>query len=100
MNAGAYSAGLYDLTPAEIHDVITSAVNRQKEELRRAAVMAWNTAYLTGLAVNAPKRFPRTPQSHFTFLREEANDWRVHKARMARIAALHNRKFGGGSGDR
>ena len=100
VKVGAYSAGLRDLTPAEIHDVITSAVNRQAEELRRAAVMAWNTAYLTGLAVNAPKRFPQTPQKHFAFLREGADDWRAHKAQMARIAAAHNRKFGGGASDR
>lgn len=61
--------------------------------------MAWNAAYLTGLAVNAPKRFPRTPQSYFPFLREDGNDWRAGKAQMARIARIHNRKYGGVAGD-
>ena len=93
---GAYSAELYDLTPAEIHHVIISSAKRREEEMRSRAAMAWHTAYLTGLAVNAPNKFPRSPDKYFTFLSGK-NDWRAHKARMAEFAERHNRKFGGES---
>lgn len=66
-----------------------SAASRRNEELRTRAAMAWHTAYLAGLAVNNPQKFPTSADKHFDFLRNRL-DWRRHKAQMAAIAARHN----------
>ncbi|MBP0985110.1 MAG: hypothetical protein J6A19_15435 [Oscillospiraceae bacterium] len=87
----------YQLTPAEIGDLIKSAAKRREEQQRTLAVFCWHNAYLTGLAVNSPRHFPRSPEQHFKFLAEEAPDWRKHKAKMAQYAALHNSTFKGGN---
>lgn len=94
MEHGVYTAGFYDLTPVEIYDIIVSAGKRREDELRRAAVMAWNTAYLNGLAVNSPRRFPRSPEQHFEFLKSKETDWRRCRDNMAKIAAVHNKGKG------
>lgn len=75
-----------------------SAANRRNEELRARAAMAWNTAYLVGLAVNTPQKFPTSADKHFDFLRSGKLDWRRHKAQMAALAARHNKNIGGESG--
>ncbi len=87
---GAYSVDFYDLTPREICDLITSEAKRRESLNRACAVFCWNNAYLTGLAVNSPKNFPRSPEQHFRFLSEDIPDWQRSKEQMARFAARHN----------
>ena len=70
-----------------------SAASRRNDDLRTSAAMAWHTAYLSGLAVNNPQKFPTSADKHFDFLRENKLDWRRHKAQMAAVAAQHNRSM-------
>lgn len=95
MRNGAYSADFPELTPAEMYNIIRSAVSKREEGLRSAALNAWHSAYLTGLAVNAPRKFPHTPEEYFPFLRQEIPAWKRAKQQMARIAAAHNQQYEG-----
>lgn len=93
VESGAYTAGFYDLTPAEIYDIITATANSRSEDSKRAAIMAWHSAYLTGVAFNSPKDFPRSPERYFAFLREDIPAWKRSRDQMAKIAAVHNQKY-------
>ena len=97
MELGAFTVEFRNLTPAEIRDVIKSAEKRREERQRSLAVFCWHNAYLTGLAVNSPRHFPKSPEQYFSFLAENVPDWQRHKAKMARFAAQHNSKFEGGT---
>jgi hypothetical protein len=90
VDCGAYSEGFPELTPAEMYCLIRSAGKRRELESRNAALIAWHSAHLTGLAVNAPRSFPRTPEEYFPFLRQDIPAWKRAKQQMARIAAAHN----------
>lgn len=92
-----YGIDFCDLTPAEMYDLLKSEAARRDIAMRSSAILAWNTAYLTGLAVNNPKHFPRSADQHFPFLRENKGfDWRRCRDNMAKIAAVHNKRKGAG----
>lgn len=84
----------YDLTPTEINDIIAAAIKRREADMKSRAVFAYQTAYLTGLAVRAPKAFPQSAADHFPWLDDEPA-WKKAKREMARIAANHNARRGG-----
>lgn len=72
----------------------SSAVKRRTDEARSRAVFAWHTAYLTGLATNAPRSFPQTPERHFgALMQDDTPAWKRSQAAMARIAAVHNQHY-------
>nr|DAT56435.1 MAG TPA: hypothetical protein [Caudoviricetes sp.] len=94
VDCGAYTEQFYDLTPAELCDLNRSAVKRRTDEARSRAVFAWHTAYLTGLATNAPRSFPQTPERHFgALMQDDTPAWKRSQAAMARIAAVHNQHY-------
>ena len=84
----------YDLTPTEINDIIAAAIKQREDDMRSRAVFAYQTAYLTGLAVRAPASFPRSAAEHFSWLDNEPA-WMKSKRDMARIAADNNARRGG-----
>lgn len=86
-----YPVDFYDLTPTEIDDLISAAIKRREGEMKSRAAFAWHTAYLTGLAVRAPKSFPCSATEHFTWL-DSAPAWQRSKQEMAKIAAKHNKR--------
>ncbi len=85
----------YDLTPQEIYDLIATQNARTAERSRSSAMFAWHTAYLIGLAVNNPKKFPQTAADHFPWL-DERPAWVRSKEKMAQFAQRHNAQHGGG----
>lgn len=58
-------------------------MERQSDALFGDRLLAFNTAALTLTAVNAPERFPESPDKAFP---NRACDWREAKAEMIRIA--------------
>lgn len=94
MENGAYPADFWELTPAEIHDITVSRAKQQEQDMRSRAVFAWHSAYLTGVAFNSPREFPRRPEEYFTFLRDAVPAWKRSQQSMARIAAAHNKHRG------
>ena len=74
-------------------EIATAAVARQeqiKELMRILAWIAYNGAALTGVAVNAPKNFPRLEEAFPSlFERQAQQDWRVMKERMEAYAAAN-----------
>ena len=82
----------YDLTPTEINDIITAEIRRHEDDNKSRAVFAYQTALLTGLAVNAPKKFPKSASEHFPWLDNEP-EWIKSKRRMAQFAAQHNMNY-------
>lgn len=88
-----YPVDFYDLTPTEINDLILAAIKRRESEMKSRAAFAWHTAYLTGLAVRAPKSFPHSAAEHFTWL-DSTPAWQRSKQEMAQIAAKHNKRRG------
>lgn len=92
MESGAYTVAFYDLTPAEICDLIASERSRHDREQRTLAELCWHNAHLTALAVLAPDKFPRHPDSYFAFLRDEQAEWQRSKAQMRRFMENNNAK--------
>ena len=71
-------------------DVALSAQVKQEQNKEFAQLLAWivyNGAALTGVAVNDPKKFPKLEDAFPSlFEREEQQDWRVMRERVAEFA--------------
>lgn len=62
---------------------------RQSDALSADRLLAFNTAALTLTAVNAPERFPESPEKSFS---SRPRGWREAKAEMLRIAEKFSEK--------
>ena len=75
------------MTAAELYLILRagecSRMERQSDAYCRDRLLAINIAALTLTAVNAPERFPETPDEAFP---NRAHDWREAKAEMIRIS--------------
>ena len=58
VECGQDPALFWRLTLHEVELVIEAAVNRLDREQRLALEIAWQTANLTGISFNSPKKFP------------------------------------------
>jgi len=75
-------------------DIALVAHVRQEQQKEFAQLLAWivyNGAALTGVAINAPRKFPQIEEAFPSlFEQKEQQDWRVMKARMEGFATTHN----------
>jgi len=73
-----------------VEDVCLAAQVRQEQNKEMAQMLAWiayNSAALTGVAINNPRKFPKLEDAFPTlFERKQQQDWRVMKQRMADFA--------------
>ncbi len=81
------------MTAAELFLILRagerSRTERQNDKLFGDRLLAFNIAALTLTAVNAPERFPESPDRAFP---NRAHDWRDAKAEMLRIAEKFKEK--------
>ena len=82
---------------ADIMEHINGCVRREREELKIRAAMDHTLACLIGLAFNAPKKLPKTPEKAYPGLFKDGGagetDWMIIKANMSAIAKAHNQKW-------
>lgn len=90
---------LWEMTAEELFSVARAGerlrCERQRDTLFTDRLLAFNTAALTRTAVNAPERFPESPESAFP---NRARGWREAKAEMGRLAEKFREPRPGGSG--
>lgn len=79
-------------------ETIEAYTERQNQEQEIRASMDYRLANLIGLAMNDPKKFPKTVKSAYPFMRKNKRigTWQESKAEFAARAAAHNRTIGGG----
>lgn len=81
------------MTAAELFLILRagerSRRERQEDALFGDRLLAFNIAALTLTAVNAPERFPESPDKAFP---SRARDWREAKAEMLGIAEKFQKK--------
>ena len=77
-----------------VEDITLAAEARQGQNKELAQLLAWifyNGAALTGIAINAPNKFPSLEDAFPSlFEREEQQDWWVMKERMESYAKAKN----------
>lgn len=71
------------MTAAELFLILRAGERSQEDALFGDRLLAFNIAALTLTAVNAPERFPESPDKAFP---SRARDWREAKAEMLGIA--------------
>ena len=79
------------MTAYELEDVIRAGRRRDREYARTLETLAFNIGALVLTAVNAPGRFPKTPDAAFS--REIKSPADGGKADMAAIAQQINRRL-------
>ena len=81
-----------DMTTEEVATVAQVRQGQIKELTQIAAWIAYNAAALTGVAVNAPSRFPKLEDAFPSlFERETHQDWRLMKERVEDFAQAKNK---------
>jgi len=94
LRAGIPFAEISDMSADEI--VLATQVKRELDE-KQAQMQAWliyNSAALTAVAVNDPKRFPKLGEAFPSlFEKKDQQDWRVMKARMEAYAIAKNTNY-------
>ena len=58
-------SGLWELTAAELDELITAGRAARTDEARENELLAFNIGALVLAAFNAPQRFPKTPDAAF-----------------------------------
>lgn len=88
----------WDMSYGEITETIEAYNERQRQELEMHAGFDYALADLVRIGFNDPKRFPRTLQSAYPFVKStrRKGTWQESKEEFAAIAAAHNRAMGGG----
>ena len=82
---------LWDMTAFEFDSVIAAGRRKRQEEARALETLAFNIGALVLTAVNAPGRFPKTPDEAFGRKRGSSPDG--GKADMMLIAEQINRRI-------
>ncbi len=83
------------MTAGELYDWIRakkSAYNKRLADLYKAnEILAFNIGALVLTAVNAPSKFPKSPEEAFVF--RGKRDWKAEKADFSIIAQRHNERY-------
>ena len=78
-----------NITPEEVRLAVDVETEKQKDFYKMLAWIGYNTAALTGVAVNDPKKFPSLEEAFPNlFEKEEQQDWRRVKERVENFASL------------
>ncbi len=78
-----------NITPEEVRLAVDVETEKQKDFYKMLAWIGYNTAALTGVAVNDPKKFPSLEEAFPNlFEKEEQQDWRRMKERVENFASL------------
>lgn len=80
------------MTAAELFLILRAGEYSRVERQFGDRLLAFNTAALTLTAVNAPERFPESPDKAFP---NRAHDWREAKAEMIRISENFQKRRNG-----
>lgn len=79
------------LTPQEIQKAVGVESDRQKDFYKMMAYIVYTGASLTAVGFNNPKQFPSIEQAFPNlFEREEQQDWRIMKQRVAAFTKAKN----------
>lgn len=83
------------MTAGEIADWVKarkSAYEKGLADLYKAnEILAFNIGALVLTAVNAPSKFPKSPEE--AFISHEKRDWKAEKADFSIIAQRHNERY-------
>lgn len=82
---------LWELTAYETEEIIAAGEKRRAAEARSSEMLAYNIGILVLAAVNAPARYPKSPEEAFGRRPAPAPDG--GKADFMRIAERLNRRF-------
>lgn len=93
--AGVAPEAFWKLSYAEIMECIEAYAAKMIRKQKVQAGLCYGLANLIGIAFNDPKKFPRTLQEAYPFVRTPARrgTWRESKEEFKAIAALHNRSM-------
>ncbi|MBQ9383549.1 MAG: hypothetical protein IJT87_04880 [Ruminiclostridium sp.] len=84
-------SALWSMTAYELDDIIRAGRRRQRDDAASLETLAFNIGALVLTAVNAPRRFPKTPEEAFGGKRSVSPDG--GKADMLLIAEQINRRL-------
>jgi len=81
-----------DMTADEIALAVSARQQQNKERAQTLAWIAYNSAALTGIAINNPAKFPSLENAFPSLFEREPNqDWRVMKERVEAYADAKKR---------
>lgn len=84
-------SGLWELTAAELDELIAAGRDARAGEIRENELLAFNIGALVLAAFNAPQRFPKTPEAAFGRKAEMPADG--GKSEFMKIAGRLNRRL-------
>ncbi|KAA3405060.1 hypothetical protein F1904_11695 [Akkermansia muciniphila] len=81
-------------------ETIEAHQENEKRRLYERCQLDYIHAFLTGVAVNDPNKYPKDYLEAYGLERpQNEEDWHIVKEKMSYIAALHNAKRKAGDGD-